>query len=133
MAIAEYKPISISLKTIIFKITIIVSTITITSLILIFGLIFFAILLIKSLPPVDAFTFNIIAVPKPTIIPPYIHAKTLSFVRGVNLSKISKKNDKLIVPIIDFTKNCLPILYTAIKNSGTFKNRFVIPIGILNK
>lgn len=65
MAIAEYKPISISLKKITFNDTIITSIIIIVCPILIVGLYSFAIKLIKSVPPVEELNFNKIAVPKP--------------------------------------------------------------------
>ena len=93
----------------------------------------FIILLTSSLPPVEPFALNIIAVPIPTIIPPYMHAKKLSAVIVFNLSNISIKIDKLIVPTTDLAKKDFPILYPENKNKGTFKTIFVIPIGILNK
>ena len=65
---------------------------------------------ISSVPPVDAPTFNIIAVPNPIIIPPYMHAKNLSVVITGYLSKISINIDKLVVPINNFSTNSLPIL-----------------------
>ena len=64
-------------------------------------------------------------------IPPYIHASILSCVKGSNLSKKSIKIDRLIVPIIDFSKNLLPIFTVANKNKGIFKASIVVPIGIL--
>lgn len=66
-------------------------------------------------------------------IPPYIQAKILSFVSGSNLSNISINTDKLIVPIIDFSKNLLPIFTVANKNNGMFNASIVVPIGTLNK
>ena len=63
-------------------------------------------------------------------IPPYTHANILSCVSGSNLSSMSMKIDKLIVPIIDFSKNFLPIFTVASKNNGMFNARIVVPIGI---
>ena len=77
----------------------------------IFLLYVFIIFVIKSVPPVEEPDFNIIAVPIPIIIPPYIHAKNLSFVIAGYLSNKSINIDKLIVPAIDFKKNSVPILY----------------------
>lgn len=64
-------------------------------------------------------------------IPPYMQARILSFVSGSNLSNISINTDKLTVPIIDFSKNLLPIFTVANKNKGMFKASIVVPIGIL--
>ena len=64
-------------------------------------------------------------------IPPYTHANILSCVRGSNLSSMSIKIDRLIVPIIDFSKNFFPIFTVASKNSGMFRANIVVPIGIL--
>ena len=66
-------------------------------------------------------------------IPPYIQAKILSLVNGSNLSNMSINTDKLIVPIIDFSKNFLPIFTVANKNNGMFNASIVVPIGTLNK
>ena len=65
---------------------------------------------IKSVPPVEAPTFNIMAVPIPIKAPPYIQAKNLSFVIAGYLSNISIKTDKLTVPINDLAKNYFPSL-----------------------
>ena len=97
------------------------------------GLYVFIILVINSVPPVDEFTFNIIAVPIPIIAPPYIQAKNLSVVIGGYLSNISINTDKDIVPKIDFIKNSFPILYPANMNNGIFNTNIITPIGIFNK
>ena len=57
----------------------------------------------------------------------------MSLVNGSNLSNISINTDKLIVPIIDFSKNLLPIFTVANKNNGMFNASIVVPIGTLNK
>ena len=75
----------------------------------------------KSLPPVEPFTFNIIAVPIPIIIPPYMHAKNLSVVIAGKCSKIFKNIDKKIVPAIDLMIKDLPTLKNARINNGIFK------------
>ena len=102
MAIAEYNPISISLKNIMFNTTITVSIIIIILLILKSGLKLLAIKLSKSDPPVDELLFRRIAVPSPITIPPYMQARNLSFVSGVNLSNMSMNIEKLMVPNNDF-------------------------------
>ena len=110
IAIAEYNPISICLNTNTFAMTIIISIIVKYLLIVILGLYDFIKFAINSVPPVDAPTFKIIAVPIPIIAPPYTYAKNLSVVIGSILSNISIKTDKLAVPTIDFIKNFFPIL-----------------------
>ena len=97
------------------------------------GLYAFIITLVKSEPPVDERALKINAVPIPVKTPPYKDAKILSFVNGSILFKTSIKKDKLIVPIIDFTKKLFPILNVAKLNRGTFKIKIVVPIGKLNK
>ena len=63
IAIAEYNPISICLNTNTFAMTIIISIIAKYLLIVILGLYDFIKFAINSVPPVDAPTFKIIAVP----------------------------------------------------------------------
>ena len=67
-------------NTITFKVTTIASIAIITVPERIFLLYIFIICETKSLPPVDAFAFSMMAVPIPTSIPPYRHARILSFV-----------------------------------------------------
>ena len=70
IAIAEYKPISNSLKAITFKVITITSNITIIVLVDNLVLKLFITTLTKSLPPVDPFDLKIIAVPIPIKTPP---------------------------------------------------------------
>ena len=130
---AEYNPISIFLKNNTFSPIIITSTATIILLVLIYGLYAFAIHVIKSVPPVDAFAFKTNANPNPIKIPPYIHAKNLSFVRGGTFSNISINIESNVVPKIDFIINFFPILKNAHIKKGTFKAKITVPNGNLNK
>jgi len=83
--------------------------------------------------PVDAFALNIIAVPIPAIIPPYIHPKNLSVVKGSNVSKIFKNTDNKTVPTKALIKKPFPFFISDNINSGIFKIKTVVPSGILNK
>ena len=87
----------------------------------------------KSVPPVDAFAFNTIAVPSPTKIPPYMHANNLSSVRGFNFSNISIKVESTIVPNIPLIAISFPTYIIVNIINGIFNISIVIPRGILNK
>ena len=133
IAIVEYNPTSMVLKTNTFTVIIIKSIIKIRLLLLYCGLNSFITYDSKSEPPVEPFSFNITAVPIPTKIPPYIHAKNLSCVRGLNLSSQSTNVASNTVPYIDLKNSPLPILKNAIIKSGIFKMSIVVPNGNLNK
>ena len=107
---AEYNPISNCLKTIMFNPTTMTSNMTIKLLVESPGLKLLIIKLTKSLPPVEAFVFNIIAVPKPINTPPYIHANTLSCVIAGYILNQSINRDSKTVPINVLAKNSFPIL-----------------------
>lgn len=99
---------------------------------LIYGLYAFAIHVIKSVPPVDAFAFKTNANPNPIKIPPYIHAKNLSFVSGGTFSNISINIESNVVPKIDFIINFSYFKKRPYKK-GTFKAKITVPSGNLNK
>ena len=133
IAIAEYKPTSIVLKTITLRVIIIVSVIKIRVLDLYCGLNDLITYDNKSDPPVEALYLKIIAVPIPDNIPPYMHPRNLSCVNGINLSKISTNTDNATVPYIDLIKSFFPTLKYANINSGIFNINIVVPTGSLNK
>lgn len=133
IAIAEYNPISMFLKNITFNAITTVSTDKIKLLLLYCFLYALIMCDSKSDPPVDASNFNIIAVPIPAKMPPYIHPRNLSCVNGVILSIKSIISENTIVPYIDLANNCFPILKYAIINNGIFNANTVTPIGTLKK
>ena len=73
------------------------------------------------------------AVPSPTRIPPYIHARSLSSVSGLNFSKISINTDRDIVPIIPYIAVSFPTLIIVKINNGIFKISIVVPSGNLKR
>ena len=83
--------------------------------------------------PVDDLDFNIIALPIPEVIPPYIHAKNLSVVKGFAFSNIFKNIDSITVPISALAKKFFPFFISDNIKSGIFKINIVVPSGTLNK
>ena len=86
----------------------------------------------KSVPPVDPFAFNIIAVPIPTITEPYKKAKNLSSVAGCIFAKRFKNIHNNAVPNTVLIKNFFPTLKYAIANNGIFNSSIVVPRGIFS-
>ena len=87
----------------------------------------------KSVPPVDASAFKIIAVPIPIIIPPQTQAKNLSNVTEPNFSNTFIPNDNSNVPATDLTNKLFLILKNANNNSGIFRKIITFPAGTFHK